>query len=377
MMTRQNRDFLWCACVCANLCAHLSWCISLHNTSTCLRKDQNHKGYNQRPKIKVQYTRRKGSESKVTTKDQKSKSMASTVGKNEKTRHVTATTAHQIQGGWIRFYKDWVTESEIPEYCPCPTPGEMHAHRLTNVVGAHAVVHKDGKCYLGIFPCCKLCNNTKNEYPPAFECKLATIFDLATQTYAGHLQLESKKADGKLSKHKITEVIKFGIDKKSMVKGHEVCETTITGLTKNGKEVTQTIVDKDRFMMTLIAMMEQKLFRSKEQFRPEIVTLNHGYRPSKVVEIGRKKKEISGKRVAQPKLGRDKETKPKGGRKVVQRNGRDKCTNAKGGGILPAKVGTKKKNDVQAIKDILGKMHIKLSNEEPLKKEKVEFTFQK
>lgn len=300
--------------------------------------------------------------------------MASTVGHSEKTRHVTATSAHQIQGGWIRFYKNWVPESEIPEYCPCPTPGEMHAHPLTNVVGAHAVVHKDGKCYLGIFPCCKLCNNTKNEYPPAFETKLVTVFDLATQTYAGNLQLESKKADGKLSKHKIVEVIKFGIDKKSMVKGHEVCETTITGLTKNGKEVTQTIVDKDRFMMTLLALMEQKLFRSKQQFRPEIVTLNEGYRPSKVVEIGVKKKEISGKRAAQPKCS-DKGTKLSGGKKVAQPNGRDKSTKPKGGGNTLTKIGKKKKNDVQAIRDILG--NIKLSSEEPLKKEKVEFMFLK
>ena len=118
----------------------------------------------------------------------------------------------------------------------------------------------------------------------------------------------------------------------------------------------------------------KKLFRSKQQFRPEIVTLNEGYRPSKVVEIGVKKKEISGKRAAQPKCS-DKGTKLSGGKKVAQPNGRDKSTKPKGGGNTLTKIGKKKKNDVQAIRDILG--NIKLSSEEPLKKEKVEFMFLK
>ena len=95
----------------------------------------------------------------------------------------------------------------MPSYCPCL--GLSHEPHLLNwekpkqIVGAHAIVTIRRKTYIGIFPCCKSCNHPKNEFPPTYETTLVTVVDLGTQTFAGHLSLESKSKTGKKSRRNI------------------------------------------------------------------------------------------------------------------------------------------------------------------------------
>ena len=206
-----------------------------------------------------------------------------------KIRHLAGTSTHTIAGGWIKFYTTYVKKMNIPKYCPCVGLSDSHKPHLLdwdsgkNVVGAHCLVTIGKKTYIGVFPCCKQCNHTKNEFPPTFETTIVTVIDLASQTFAGHLSLETLSKSGKKSRTNIVTVTSWSTQEisKDARTGRKQLYTTVTGLSARGKEITQEgIEDKDTFLTTLIAMTKQKLIQSSEKFKPELVLINAGIVPA-------------------------------------------------------------------------------------------------
>jgi hypothetical protein len=224
-----------------------------------------------------------------------------------KIRHLAGTSTHTIAGGWIKFYTTHVTKKDIPPYCPCVGFSDGHKPHLLdwengkNVVGAHCIVTIGRKTHIGVFPCCKQCNHTKNEFPPTFETTVVTVIDLGSQTFAGHLSLETISKSGKKSRTNVVKITSWGTKElaKDARTGRTELYTTVTGLSARGKEITQEgIEDKDTFLTTLITMTKQQLIRSSEKFKPELVLINAGVVPD-VTDLDRKKpaaKKKSGKK---------------------------------------------------------------------------------